>query len=95
MYQLAQLNVAVMNAPLDSPPMARRREWLDRMSAAYMALWWVPVGHVPTVEGALARLEQLRANGPGPTAFTFAQAYGAPDSGPATTPHRIDDACPA
>jgi hypothetical protein len=161
-YHLAQLNVAVMKAPLDSPPMAdftgnldrinalaerspgyvwrlksdegnateyrplgddvlvnlsvwkdvaslsqyvyhtahveimrRRREWFERMSAAYMVLWWVPAGHTPTVEQAIARLEHLRANGPSRTAFTFAQAYGPPDSSTASEPFRIDDACPA
>lgn len=162
MYHLAQLNVAEMKAPLDSPSMAdfvgnldrinalaeqspgymwrlksdagdatdyrplgddvlvnlsvwadvpslsqyvyrtahveimrRRGEWFDRMNAAYMVLWWVPAGHTPTVEEAIERLEHLRANGPSPAAFTFAQAYGPPDSEKVATPFRIDDACPA
>lgn len=162
MYELAQLNVAAMKTPLDSPAMAdfvgnldrinalaeqspgfvwrlqsgdgdatafrplgehvlvnlsvwtdvaslsryvyrsahveimrRRREWFDRMSAAYMVLWWVPVGHRPTVEEAVARLERLRTDGPGPSAFTFAQAYGPPGTADAASPFRIDDACPA
>src|SRR4029079_19278254 len=28
----------------------RRAEWFDRMSEAYVALWWVPAGHEPPVE---------------------------------------------
>lgn len=161
-YELAQLNVAVMKAPLDSPSMAdfvgnldrinalaeqapgfvwrlksddgdatafrplgehvlvnlsvwadvpslsryvyrsahveimrRRREWFDRMNSAYMVLWWVPAGHRPTVQEAIERLEGLRANGPTPSGFTFAQACGPPDSSAVATPFRIDDSCPA
>ena len=75
--------------------MRRRRDWFDRMGAAYMVLWWVPAGHRPTVEEALGRLDRLRTHGPGPGAFTFAQAYGPPDSDAAATPFRIDDTCPA
>lgn len=162
MYELAQLNIAEMRTPLDSPEMAdfvgnldrinalaeqspgfvwrlksdegdatayrplgdsvlvnlsvwkdvpslsqyvyrsahveimrRRREWFDRMKSAYMVLWWVPAGHRPSVDEAIARLEHLRANGPTPAAFTFAQAYGPPGSASVGTPFRIDDACPA
>jgi hypothetical protein len=160
MFQLAQLNVAEMKSPLDSPPMAdfvanlerinaraeqspgfvwrlqdgddatsirplgehvlvnlsvwadvaalsnyvyrsahveimrRRREWFERMKSAHMVLWWVPAGHRPTIDEAIVRLEHLRAEGPSPATFTFAQAYGAP--GTATMqPFRIDGTCPA
>lgn len=162
MYQLAQLNVASMKAPLDSPTMAdfagnlerinslaeespgyvwrlesdagdatafrplgenvlvnlsvwadlealsryvyksshveimrRRREWFDRMNAAYMVLWWVPAGHRPTIEEALDRLQTLRANGPSPAAFNFGHAYGPPDSETDDDSFGVGDACPA
>lgn len=45
------------------------------MDTPHLALWWVPRGEQPSVAAALARLEQLRAHGPGPQAFTFAPAY--------------------
>ena len=61
--------------------MRRRRQWFDRIDSAHMVLWWVPAGHRPDVEEALARLEILRTNGPGPEAFTFAQPYGVPATG--------------
>src|SRR5215210_5191619 len=32
--------------------MAGRRQWFERMAEAYTVLWWVPVGHVPSVEEA-------------------------------------------
>ncbi|MEU3476792.1 DUF3291 domain-containing protein [Streptomyces sp. NPDC033754] len=54
--------------------MRRRREWFERHVEAHLVLWWVPAGHVPTVDEALERLADLRANGPSPRAFTFASA---------------------
>jgi len=40
--------------------MKRRREFFTRMSEANMVLWWVPVGHQPTIAEAVARLNLLR-----------------------------------
>src|SRR4029450_13585663 len=37
--------------------MRRRREWFHRMADAYLALWWVPAGTIPTVAGARERME--------------------------------------
>lgn len=58
--------------------MRRRREWFSEMVEAYVVLWWVPEGHRPTVAEAQAKLEQLRANGPGPEAFSFAKPFPSP-----------------
>jgi hypothetical protein len=58
--------------------MRRRREWFEAPAAAYQVLWWIPAGHVPTVDEAMARLEHLRAHGPTPHAFTFKQRFAAP-----------------
>lgn len=46
--------------------MRRRREWFQRHVEAHLVLWWVPVGHVPTVGEALERLADLRAHGASP-----------------------------
>ena len=59
--------------------MRRRREWFDRLEQRYLVLWWVPGGHIPSIDEAKARLEHLEAHGPTPTAFTYRQAYPAPD----------------
>ena len=48
--------------------MAQRKEWFDRVEDAYMALWWVPAGHIPDPQEGKDRLELLRENGPGPDA---------------------------
>lgn len=160
-YQLAQLNVAVLKAPLDSPElkdfvdnldrinalaeqsegyvwrlkgdgndatslrplgdnvlvnmsvwrdvsalrdyvyqtvhveiMRRRREWFARMGDAYLALWWVPRGHEPTVAEAVARLQHLREHGPTAEAFTFGEAFSAPDA-PSAGAVSFEDNCPA
>jgi hypothetical protein len=58
--------------------MVRRRQWFERPQDAYMVLWWVPAGHVPSVAEALARLEELRRNGPSQRAFTFSKRYPPP-----------------
>jgi hypothetical protein len=60
--------------------MRRRREWFARHVEAYLVMWWVPAGHVPTVEEALDRLADLRANGPSPRAFTFSSTYTAAEA---------------
>jgi hypothetical protein len=56
----------------------RRSEWFERMTQSIVVLWWVPAGHRPTIEEAVARLDDLRANGPSPSAFTFRHRHAAP-----------------
>ncbi|MFF7358648.1 DUF3291 domain-containing protein [Streptomyces filipinensis] len=60
--------------------MRRRREWFERHVEAHLVLWWIPAGHLPTVDEALERLADLRANGPSPSAFTFASSYTAAEA---------------
>jgi hypothetical protein len=73
----------------------RKREWFSRMAKAYMVLWWVPKGHEPTPAEAVAKLMLLRERGPSAEAFTFAEAYGAPDAESAGERFSIKDGCPA
>ena len=58
----------------------KRRDWFERPADAYQVLWWVPAGHIPTVDEALERLQMLRDTGPGPQAFTFRTKYPPPDA---------------
>ena len=58
----------------------RRREWFEKMATAYVALWWVPAGTIPTVDDAKRRLERLERLGPTADAFTFREPFPAPDS---------------
>ena len=57
--------------------MAQRKLWFDRVEAAYSVLWWVPAGHIPTIEEAAERLDLLREQGPSAGAFTFKQSFPA------------------
>lgn len=63
--------------------MARRQDWFEPMAQPFVVLWWVARGSRPTVAEALARLGTLRASGPTPAAFTFAQPHPPPDGGAA------------
>jgi hypothetical protein len=62
-----------------SEVMRRRREWFERTRESYLAMWWVPAGHRPSVEEAVGKLEQLRREGPSAAVFTFAAIYPPPD----------------
>lgn len=73
----------------------RRREWFERMKDAYAALWWIPLGHIPTVHEAEDRVQHLRAHGPSPYAFTLKVHFQPPDSADASPLHSPEDwACP-
>ena len=58
--------------------MRRKKEWFHKMADAYMVLWWVPAGHIPTVEEASKKLKQLQEHGPTKEAFTFKKAFPVP-----------------
>ena len=47
----------------------RRREWFEVLGEMHFVMWWVPVGHKPSLEEALARLADLQANGDTDQAF--------------------------
>lgn len=75
--------------------MRQRRSWFERMTDAYMVLWWVEKGHVPSVEEAAERLAHLQESGASEYAFTFRQAFGAPDQADGPEMTAFNDACPA
>lgn len=54
----------------------RRHEWFEPLNP-YLVLWWIPAGHIPTIEECRARLEDLRENGPNPRAFTLSKPFPA------------------
>ena len=53
----------------------QRRDWFEKIDRVILALWWIPVGHVPTIDEAKERLASLEANGPTPFAFTFKTTF--------------------
>ena len=66
--------------------MRRRREWFAGLGEAHLALWWIPVGRLPTVGEAEARLDRLRRHGPSPAAFTFRDPFPAGQAEAAMAP---------
>jgi Domain of unknown function (DUF3291) len=79
---LESLTSFVYRQPDHFSIMRRRRKWLEKIDV-YMALWWVPVGHVPSVAEGLAKVAMLAERGPTPAAFTFRQPFAGPDGTPA------------
>ena len=67
------------------PIMRRRAEWFEKLEL-YMALWWVPLGHRPTVEEGMGKIATLRRLGPTTEAFTFRDIFPPPDSTVAPPP---------
>lgn len=56
----------------------QRAEWFEHVESAYIALWWIPAGHAPSVDEAKRRLEHLQTHGPSQFAFGF-KSIVAPD----------------
>jgi len=56
----------------------RRREWFQHMDEPFLVLWWVPAGHIPSMDEAIGRLDRLRKHGPTVEAFTFREPFGPP-----------------
>lgn len=49
----------------------RKKEWFENIEEDSYVLWWVPQGHLPTVEEGKEKLALLRSNGDTPEAFSF------------------------
>ncbi len=53
----------------------QRQQWFENFAGAYIALWWVPVGHIPGIDEAKKRIACLDAHGPTQFAFTFKKIF--------------------
>ena len=49
--------------------MDRKGEWFEVLGEQHFVMWWVPVGHTPTLAEALDRLEIRKARGDSADAF--------------------------
>ena len=78
-----------------SAVMRRRREWFERFESVYVALWWVPIGHRPSVAEAVECLAHLEQHGPTAFAFSFAMPFGAGGHPVPREDVGREDACPA
>lgn len=61
-------------------PLRDRQQWFEPIDGPILALWWIPAGHVPTVDEAKERLQLLKERGPSRDAFTFREPFQPPDA---------------
>lgn len=52
-----------------------RHAWFEKFKGVYMALWWVPAGHIPGMDEAKKRLAYLEEHGPTQFAFNFKTVF--------------------
>ncbi|WP_288959882.1 DUF3291 domain-containing protein [uncultured Sulfitobacter sp.] len=50
----------------------RRTEWFEVLGEMHFVMWWVPEGHLPSLEEGLEKLAHLRENGASDFAFDWA-----------------------
>ena len=53
----------------------QRRDWFEKFDGVMLALWWIPAGHIPSVDEAKERLASLEHHGPTQYAFTFRKTF--------------------
>ena len=73
--------------------LARRRDWFERFDGAFLALWWIPAGTIPTINDGLSRLWHLDRFGPTPHAFTFKLRFPPPGIADAPVDMQPDPWC--
>jgi len=56
-----------------------RQQWFEKMAGPHLALWWIPAGHIPSIEEAKSRLAYLTERGQSPVAFTFERLHPPPE----------------
>ena len=61
---------------------ARRQEWFQVLGKMHFVMWWVPAGHHPSLDEALAQLDHVQKHGDSDHAFGWswlkeAQGYKA------------------
>ena len=56
----------------------QRADWFVPMNRPVFALWWQPVGTIPTIVESRHRLERLQKVGPTEDAFTFRNFFEVP-----------------
>lgn len=52
-----------------------RKKWSEKMDSHQVVLWWVEEGHVPDLEEAKAKLDQLEKEGSSASAFSLRELY--------------------
>jgi hypothetical protein len=58
----------------------RRSEWFESLGNPPNAMWWIPVGEIPTLEEAKLRYDHLVQHGSSEYAFSFKDKIPAPSA---------------
>jgi len=53
----------------------RKKEWFHKMPKIHAVLWFIPKGHLPTLEEANERLTHLQEHGESAYAFSFKSTF--------------------
>ena len=56
-----------------------RAKWFERFEKSSYCLWWIPLGHIPSVAEGRERLEHYQKNGATPYSFWFSQHFPQPE----------------
>jgi len=56
-----------------------RAKWFEKMEKPSYCLWWIPLGHIPSVAEGRERLEHYQKNGATPHSFWFSQHFPQPE----------------
>jgi hypothetical protein len=73
----------------------QRRDWFEKLETPVTALWWVPAGHIPSIDEAKKRLAHLQERGPTPFAFSFRVLFPPDEEVIRTTNWSAFEPCPA
>ena len=73
----------------------QRREWFEKFDRVMIAMWWIPVGRIPSVDEGKKRLASIEQHGPTPFAFTFKTMFPPDDGLIAATDWSSFAPCPA
>ena len=49
----------------------RRKEWFQSFGKVSTAMWWIPKGHIPTLQEAVEKLDYLQKHGNSAIVFDF------------------------
>ncbi len=58
--------------------MRDRKRWFEKFDGPYCALWWLPAGHIPTLNEGKEKLEYLCKHGDTAYAFSFKNVFPMP-----------------
>lgn len=57
--------------------MRRKKEWFHKLPEDSYVLWWVPQGHIPSLQEGIEKLNHIREYGDTPEAFSFKSNFNA------------------